>query len=169
MTNGRALARGVDCASPESLADPLNRSPEGDQYSLYYCLAGQFPFPMGNPVKKMLAHQCEEPTPVEELAPTTPKRRRALVRRLMAKALEDRFDRTADVVEQLQAMTAQDRWAAPKARRGQAARPPSEIDPEAVASEGEEGHAGRSVPWWVVAGTSAVAGLGLLIWLRTRG
>ena len=53
--------------------NPLDRTPAGDQYSLgcilYFCLTGQFPFPHANPVKKMLGHQCEEPTPVRELNP----------------------------------------------------------------------------------------------------
>src|SRR5262249_41664183 len=72
-TNGKALTRGLDCASPESIEDPLNRTVFGDQYSLgcilYFCLTGQFPFPDDNPVKKMLGHQFEEPTGVRELAP----------------------------------------------------------------------------------------------------
>ena len=72
-TNGKALARGLDCASPESIMDPLDRSPRGDQYSLgcilYFCLAGRYPFPTSNPVKKMMGHQFEEPTPIERLVP----------------------------------------------------------------------------------------------------
>jgi serine/threonine protein kinase len=71
------------------------RTPAGDQYSLgciqYFCLTGQFPFPENNPVKKMLAHQNEEPTPVEALRPETPPRLAAVVRRLMGKAPEDRY------------------------------------------------------------------------------
>ena len=74
-TNSKAMNRGVDCASPESIIDPLDRTVLGDQYSLgcilYFCLAGQFPFPDTNPVKKMLGHQFEEPTPIRDLVPET--------------------------------------------------------------------------------------------------
>ena len=73
MTNGKTLAKGLDTASPEAILDSLARSPAGDQYSLgcilYRCLTGNYPFPYENPVKKMLAHQSEIPTPVGDLAP----------------------------------------------------------------------------------------------------
>jgi serine/threonine-protein kinase len=110
MTNSKALAQGVDCASPEAILDPLARTPAGDQYSLgcilYFCLAGQFPFPGSNPVKKMLAHQNEVPTPIQDLAREVPKRLVAVVERLMSKAPEDRYASTAEVVKELQAICA---------------------------------------------------------------
>jgi serine/threonine-protein kinase len=181
MTNSRALARGVDCASPESLVDPLARTPAGDQYSLgcilYFCLTGQFPFPVNNPVKKMLAHQCEEPEPVEDLAPEMPKKLADIVRILMAKAPEDRYEDTATLVKELQVLTAQaDRWAPAKASpRGPSKRPDSQLDTDEAndKAEKEEGAQGRgwagSVPWWLVGGLSGGAGLGVLAWLLTRG
>jgi general secretion pathway protein F/type IV pilus assembly protein PilC len=122
MTNGKALAKGLDCASPESILDPLARTPAGDQYSLgcilYFCLTGQFPFPENNPVRKMLAHQNEEPTPVEELSPGTPPGLAAIVARLMCKAPEERFADLGEVVQELQALTAN-----PRAMQAPAGRP----------------------------------------------
>ena len=48
MSTANTLTSGLDCASPESIMEPTNRTPAGDQYSLgcvlYYCLAGQYPF-----------------------------------------------------------------------------------------------------------------------------
>jgi serine/threonine-protein kinase len=121
MTNSKALARGVDCASPESILDPLARTPAGDQYSLgcilYFCLAGQFPFPGNNPVKKMLAHQNDEPTPVGELAPQTPQRLVEVVERLMSKDPEGRYESIAEVVKELQAITSSTRPLPPAARK----------------------------------------------------
>ena len=109
MTNTRALARGLDCASPESIMNPLDRTPAGDQYSLgcilYFCLTGQFPFTYDNPVKKMLAHQSEEPTPLRELNPQASPRLAAIVERLMAKLPEERYESIGDVVRELQALT----------------------------------------------------------------
>jgi serine/threonine protein kinase len=117
MTNSKTLARGVDCASPESLLDPLNRTPLGDQYSLgcilYFCLAGRFPFAHENPVKKMLAHQAEEPEDIRELNEEVPPRLAAVLRRMMAKRPEDRFPTTDDVVQSLQSLAGPGRGSAP--------------------------------------------------------
>src|SRR5207302_1037660 len=48
MSTANAVASGLDCASPESIMEPNNLTPAGDQYGLgcvlYYCLAGQYPF-----------------------------------------------------------------------------------------------------------------------------
>jgi serine/threonine-protein kinase len=109
MTNTRALARGLDCTSPESVMNPLDRTPAGDQYSLgcilYFCLTGQFPFPHDNPVKKMLGHQFEAPKPLRELNPQVNSRLAAIVERLMAKAPEDRYENIGEAVRELQGLT----------------------------------------------------------------
>ena len=61
MSTANSVNSGLDCASPESIADPTNLSAIGDQYSLgcvlYYCLTGRYPFPEGTAVEKMMAHQ----------------------------------------------------------------------------------------------------------------
>ncbi len=115
MTNGKALARGLDCASPESIVDPLQRTVFGDQYSLgcvmYFCLTGQFPFPDKNPVKKMLGHQFEQAVPIKELAPETPPKLVAIVERLLAKLPEERYASTDDLVAELQAVSSNTRGA----------------------------------------------------------
>jgi serine/threonine-protein kinase len=106
MTNSKAVARGLDCASPEAILDPLARSPLGDQYSLgcilFYCLAGQFPFADGNPVKKMMGHQVEPPPSLQELNPAVPPRLQAIVERMLAKTPAERYSNTAEVIEELQ-------------------------------------------------------------------
>jgi serine/threonine-protein kinase len=111
MTNTRALARGLDCTSPEAILNPLDRSPAGDQYSLgcilYFCLAGQFPFTDPQPVKKMMAHQFEEPQPIRELNGKVSPRLAALITRLMRKSPEERFASTDEAVLALQAMYAE--------------------------------------------------------------
>jgi serine/threonine protein kinase len=114
-TNSKALARGLDCASPESIMDPLNRTPAGDQYSLgcilYFCLAGRYPFVEANPVKKMLAHQFNEPEPLRKLVPECPPRLARIVERLLRKRPEERYDTMAEVVEDLQAVASDTRGA----------------------------------------------------------
>jgi serine/threonine-protein kinase len=108
-TNGKAMAKGLDCASPESIIDSLARTIYGDQYSLgcilYYCLAGQFPFNDANPVKKMLAHQTEPPRPLSHFVDEMPAKLQEIVDRLLAKQPEERYANTDDLVADLQAIT----------------------------------------------------------------
>jgi serine/threonine-protein kinase len=122
MTNTKALARGLNCSSPESIMNALDRSPAGDQYSLgcvlYFCLTGRYPFPDDNPVKKMLAHQCEEPPPLRERNPAVPPRLAAIVQRLLRKTPAERYGSTAEVVEAFQALNQ------PRARAAGAPAPP---------------------------------------------
>jgi serine/threonine-protein kinase len=105
MSTANSVASGLDCASPESIMDPQNLTPAGDQYSLgcvlYYCLTGRYPFPDGSSAEKMMAHQFKQPTPVRELRPEVPQGLAEVVQRLMQKAPEQRYGSAADVVEAL--------------------------------------------------------------------
>lgn len=105
MSTANSLTSGLDCGSPESILEPTNRTPAGDQYSLgctmYYCLTGRYPFPEGTAVEKMMAHQMKQPTSIKELNPEVPDELIAIVDRLMQKAPEARYPRTADLIEAL--------------------------------------------------------------------
>jgi serine/threonine protein kinase len=105
MSTASSLASGLDCASPESIMDPTNLTPIGDQYSLgcvlYYCLAGQYPFPEGAAAEKMMAHQFKQPKPIREIVPDLPAGLVAIVERLMQKAPEARYGSTGEVAEAL--------------------------------------------------------------------
>lgn len=106
MSTANTLTSGLDCSSPESILEPTNRTPAGDQYSLgcvlYYCLTGQVPHPEGSAVEKMMAHQSKEPTPIRDLAPDVPEGLCEVVLKLMAKKPEDRYagcDEAAEALE----------------------------------------------------------------------
>jgi len=105
MSTANSVASGLDCASPESIMDPTNLTPAGDQYSLgcvlYYCLTGQYPFPDGSSAEKMMAHQFKEPTLIRDLNPDVPVELVAVVQQLMQKVPENRFAGAAAVVEAL--------------------------------------------------------------------
>jgi serine/threonine protein kinase len=105
MSTANSVNSGLDCASPESIMDPTNLTPLGDQYSLgcvlYYCLAGRYPFPDGTAVEKMMSHQHKQPTPLKELNPDVPDDLIAVVERLMKKAPTERY---SDCGELLQAL-----------------------------------------------------------------
>jgi serine/threonine protein kinase len=106
MSTANSVTNGLDCASPESIMDPTNLTAVGDQYSLgcilYFCLTGQYPFPDGTAVEKMMAHQHKQPKGVLELNPAAPAELVAVVERLMQKSPADRYGSTAEVVEALQ-------------------------------------------------------------------
>jgi serine/threonine protein kinase len=110
MSTANSVTSGLDCASPESIMDPTNLTPAGDQYSLgcifYYLLTGQFPFPDGSAAEKMMAHQFKQPTPVAELSPDVPADVIEVVEKLMQKAPDNRFRAVGEVVEVLRPLTA---------------------------------------------------------------
>jgi serine/threonine protein kinase len=190
MTNGKALAKGLDCASPESIVDPLQRTIHGDQYSLgcimYYCLTGEYPFPDKNPVKKMLGHQFEQHTPVRQLAPETPAKLEVIIDRLLAKTPEERYATTDELVAQLQTV-ASDSKVAP-AMPAVTPAPKKTVSPSAIvnrpkptaeeaapqAEPAESGHPAEAAsprpvrsgaPWWLVlVGVAAGAAAGAMGW-----
>jgi serine/threonine-protein kinase len=106
MSTANTLTSGLDCASPESIMEPTNRTPAGDQYSLgcvlYYCLTGRVPFPEGSAVEKMMAHQTKDPMPIEDLAPDVPAGLIEIVKKLMAKTPEGRYNACDELVEALE-------------------------------------------------------------------
>ncbi|HEV3261977.1 MAG TPA: serine/threonine-protein kinase [Gemmataceae bacterium] len=105
MSTANSLTSGLDCASPESILEPSNRTTAGDQYSLgcvlYFCLTGRYPFPEGTAVQKMMAHQAQQPPPIRETSPNVPEALVEIVTRLMQKAPEARFGSMAEVIEAL--------------------------------------------------------------------
>jgi len=105
MSTANTLTSGLDCASPESIMEPTNRTPSGDQYSLgcvlYYCLTGRYPFPDGSAVEKMMAHQTKSPEPITKLNAAVPAELAAVVERLMAKDPASRFGVCEEVIEAL--------------------------------------------------------------------
>ncbi len=94
-----------DYIAPEQALDSHQADIRADLYSLgctlYYLLTGRVPFPRGNFMQKVLRHRLEEPTPVEQLRPEVPPAVAALVRRLMAKQPEDRFQAPRELADAL--------------------------------------------------------------------
>jgi serine/threonine kinase PknH len=108
MSTANTLTSGLDCASPESIMEPTNRTPAGDQYSLgcvlYYCLTGRYPFAEGSAVEKMMAHQFKQPASLKDLAPDAPDELVKIVEKLMQKKPEDRYQTVDEAHEALTAL-----------------------------------------------------------------
>jgi serine/threonine protein kinase len=106
MSTANTLTSGLDCSSPESIMEPTNRTRAGDQYSLgctlYFSLAGKYPFGDGTAVEKMMAHQFKQPTPIAEAAPGIPDGLSAVIDRLMQKAPDARYPGVDELVEALE-------------------------------------------------------------------
>ena len=99
------LAKGVigtaDYLSPEQAKNAQTVDIRGDLYSLgctmYYLLTGQPPFPDGTLMQKLMAHQSQEPTPVGRFREDVPTEVNLILKRLMAKEPENRFQTPAAV------------------------------------------------------------------------
>src|SRR4051794_32240832 len=120
MSTANSVNSGLDCASPESIMDPTALNSVGDQYSLgcvlYFCLTGQYPFPDGTAVEKMMCHQHKQPTPIKNLNADVPFELIEAIEKLMQKAPASRYPGMAEVIEALKPFTAQGQ-AAPTATR----------------------------------------------------
>jgi serine/threonine protein kinase len=95
-----------DYIAPEQARNAHRVDIRADLYSLgctlYFLLTGRPPFPEGTMLEKLLMHQLDEPTPLEELRPGVPPVVVGLVRKLMAKKPDDRFATPAELARELE-------------------------------------------------------------------
>jgi serine/threonine-protein kinase len=94
-----------DYLSPEQARDLHRADIRSDLYSLgctfYYLLTAQVPYPGGSTLEKVIRHSTEVAEPVERLRPGVPPAVAAIVRRLMAKKPEERFQAPAELAAAL--------------------------------------------------------------------
>jgi serine/threonine protein kinase len=97
----RGIIGTADYLSPEQARNANHVDIRGDIYSLgcslYYLLVGQPPFPDGSLMSKIMQHQTAEPRPIDSFRHDVPAGVVAVVRRMMAKHPEDRFQTPASV------------------------------------------------------------------------
>src|ERR1700730_1324678 len=110
MTQEGAVMGTPDYIAPEQALESHTVDIRADLYSLgctfYYLLTGRAPFPTGTLMEKLLKHRLEEPRPVEQLRPDVPAGGAAVVRKMMAKRPDDRFQTPAEVEAALSFTTA---------------------------------------------------------------
>ncbi|MGH7172546.1 MAG: hypothetical protein ACRELG_19885, partial [Gemmataceae bacterium] len=76
-----------------------------DLYSLgctfYYLLTGQAPFPGGTALEKLIRHSAEEPAPLADCRADVPAAVLAIMRRLLCKAPDERYQTPRELAEAL--------------------------------------------------------------------
>jgi CheY-like chemotaxis protein/serine/threonine protein kinase len=102
--DGRVVGT-ADYMAPEQWMNAHKVDIRADLYSLgctfYYLLTGRVPFPGNEPMEKMLKHHLDEPVPVEQLRPKVPAKVLAIVRRLLAKKPEQRYQQPLELAQAL--------------------------------------------------------------------
>jgi WD40 repeat protein len=105
LTQAGAVIGTPDYIAPEQAADARQADARADIYglgcTLYFLLTGRPPFPEGTQSEKLAAQQQEEPPPVERLRAEVPPAVAEVLRKMMAKRPEERFQTPAEVAEAL--------------------------------------------------------------------
>ncbi|MDB5349733.1 MAG: serine/threonine protein kinase [Planctomycetota bacterium] len=115
LTRPNSVIGTLDYASPEQLSNASSADRRSDLYSLgctlYFTLAGRAPFEGGDVINKIFKQRMEDPPPLEKITRGVPAAFAAIVKKLMAKEPNERYQTGAD----LQADLA--RWTDPKVVR----------------------------------------------------
>jgi len=94
-----------DYLSPEQARNLHNVDIRADLYSLgctfFYLLTGRVPFPGGTTLEKLVRHSTEAPPPVEHFRPDVSPPIASIVRRLLAKDPNQRFQTPAELAATL--------------------------------------------------------------------
>lgn len=103
--DNNAVIGTADFISPEQALNSHDVDIRADIYSLgctfYYLLSGKAPYHDANVTQKLLLHQIRDPVPIEQLVPGLEPRLAAVIRTMMAKKPEDRYQTPGDVVAAL--------------------------------------------------------------------
>jgi serine/threonine-protein kinase len=101
LTRPNVVIGTLDYASPEQLGDAARADRRSDLYSigctLYFTLSGRAPFEGGDVVNKIFKQRMDDPEPLERVARGVPAAFAAIVRKLMAKDPNDRYQTAAEL------------------------------------------------------------------------
>jgi WD40 repeat protein/tRNA A-37 threonylcarbamoyl transferase component Bud32 len=108
MTQTGAVIGTPDFLAPEQAVNSRSADIRADLYSLgctfYFLLSGRAPFEGGSLAHVLIQHQMEEAEPLEKLRADVPPAVAAVVKKLMAKQPEDRFQTPAELAQTLEAL-----------------------------------------------------------------
>jgi serine/threonine-protein kinase len=147
-----------DFMAPEQALDAHAADIRADLYSLgctwYYLLTGQVPFPGGTAARKLVCHQVQEPRPVRRLRPEVPLRLATILRKLMAKRPEDRYQKPVDLLAELRSAVGELSRPARKSGDDIPSQSPTVLPPSARAQTVpvQPPGVGRTFPRWLLGG-----------------
>jgi serine/threonine-protein kinase len=138
LTRANTVLGTLDYASPEQLRDASKADLRSDLYSLgctlYFAMAGRAPFEGGDMINKIFKQRMEDPEPLEALARGVPSAFATIVRKLMSKQPEERYQTCAELRADLSRWTDPARVRAILGAEADAARsfrpPPPQLDEE---------------------------------------
>jgi serine/threonine protein kinase len=101
LTRVNTVLGTLDYASPEQLRDAAKADVRSDLYSLgctlYFALSGNAPFEGGDMINKIYKQRMEDPPPLESRARGVPAAFAAVIRKLMSKNPEERYQTAAEL------------------------------------------------------------------------
>ncbi len=99
----------ADYLAPEQALDSHAVDIRADIYSLgatfYFCLTGRTPFAEGSVAQKLIWHQTRAPKPIRSFRPEVPEGIIAVIERMMAKDVNQRFQTPQEVADALEPWT----------------------------------------------------------------
>jgi eukaryotic-like serine/threonine-protein kinase len=114
VTRDGATVGTFDYVSPEQARHSRAVDTRADIYSLgctlYHMIAGRVPFPVASLPEKLYAHQLHDPDPLAEVAPGTPEGLAQVVRKMMRKQPEDRYQTPLEVAQALEPFAIESGW-----------------------------------------------------------
>ncbi len=101
ITRANTVLGTLDYASPEQLSDASRADFRSDLYSvgctLYFALSGRPPFEGGDMINKIFRQRLDDPDPLEKIAKGVPAAFAAIIRKLMAKRPEERYQTSKEL------------------------------------------------------------------------
>lgn len=95
----------ADYISPEQALDSHKVDARTDLYSLgctmFFLLAGHPPFNSGSLAQRLIAHQTQPPPAITSIRPDVPLSLQAIIEKMMAKKVEDRYQSAQEVADDL--------------------------------------------------------------------
>jgi len=180
VSNPNFIVGTPDYLAPEQANDSHNVDTRADIYalgcSLFFLLTKSVPFPKGSAMAKLVAHVSSEPQPITDFRSDLPDELVEVIRRMMAKRREDRYQTPAEVAAALAPFIKRQSTAvtaAVKSKNAAANKVESESNTEAVMVETPQPRQMRSAgkrkkrphanPWGARIIVASLAAMGALL------